>query len=168
MATQTSSLIGATIDGSASSATALFALGTVAFGTDGTKWEYVLATATFTTGELVLVSPNGTAKTCVTARMSTLTQGVDLGFCQGLLNRSEYGWIAKQGRKLYILTTATMSAGSPNGLGFTANSGRLAPATMCGVGNTAFGIWVTSNTPTGAGPNVTVATITWPRIAFKG
>lgn len=167
MATQTSSLIGATIDGSASSATALFALGTVAFGTDGTKWEYVLATATFVTGELVLISPNGTAKTLTTAKTTSLGHGVDIGFVQGQLNRSEYGWVAKQGRKIYILTTGTMTAGSPNGMGFSVNSGRLSQCTAVGVGNTAFGIWITSSTPDGAGPNVTVGTVTWPRIAYK-
>lgn len=164
MATQVSSLIGANLNTASSDATALFALGTVAIGTDGTRWEYVQATATFITGELVFISPNGTGKTLISSLFTLNADGYDIAACQGQINQGENGWVAKQGRKLYVLCTGTITlAGNAYGLGLGANSGRLIIGANAAVGETMFGIYLTSATPDPSGQVVTQATLTWPR-----
>lgn len=167
MAVQTSSLIGANLSGAASDATALFALGTVATGTGGSRWEYVQATATFITGELVLVNPNGTAKTLISSLFTANADGYDIAACQGQINQGEHGWVAKQGRGLYVLCTGTITAGNNTDVGLGANSGRLVVGALAGVGNTIFGIFITSSTPDTSGQVVTQATLTWPRQVVK-
>ena len=162
MATQTSSLIGANLNGSVSDTTAMFALGTVANGVDGTRWEYVLATATFITGELVLLNPSGSAFTLISSLFTART-AYDIAACQGQINRDQYGWVAKQGRNLYVLCTGTITSGNNTGVGLGVNSGRLVVGALAGVGNTIFGIFLTSSTPTSGGQNATQATLTWPR-----
>ena len=168
MATQISSVIGASLDGSQSNATALFALGSVANGTGGSRWEYVQATSTFITGELVLVNPYGTAKTLTLGLWTANADGYDIGFVQGLLNQGEHAWIAKQGRGLYVLCTGTITAGNNTGVGLASGqSGRLGTEPAAAVGGTMFGCFITSSTPTDSGTVVTQATITWPRLAQK-
>jgi hypothetical protein len=167
MANQTpvSSLIGANL--SATDSTALFALGTVCNTDDGARYEYVEATATFITGELVLVNPAGTAKTLISSLFTANADGYDIAACQGLLNQGEFGWVAKQGRNLYVLCTGTITAGNNTGVGLGANSGRLVVGALAGVGETIFGIFLTSSTPTTGGQNATQATLTWPRMVAK-
>ena len=163
MATQTSSLIGASLTGANSDATALFALGSVAEGTNGTRWEYVQATATFVTGEFVLLNAFGTAKTLLTALLTFSTpEGIDMAVCQGLINQGEHGWVAKQGRGLYVLCTGTLAVGAL--IGFGANSGRLIGQAGAAVGNTMLGVYLVSAAPDPSGQVVTLATITWPRV----
>ena len=166
MATQTSSLIGANLSSASSDATALFALGSVATGTGGSRWEYVQATSTFITGEIVLINPYGTAKTMITSKLTANTDGYDFGFCQGLINQGEHGWVAKQGRNLYVLCSGTITAGTDQGVGFGANSGRLILAPGAAVGHTMFGVVITSSTPDTGNQNATQATLTWPRVPF--
>ena len=167
MANQTpvSSLIGANL--SATDTTALFALGTVCNTDDGGRFEYVEATATQTTGKFVLLTPSGTAITLTTARLTGNTAGYDIAAVQGLVSQGEFAWVAKQGRNMFVLVTGTMTAGNPNQVGFAAAGSRLQALTALGVGATAFGIFLTSSTPTGAGPHVTLATLTWPSAAIK-
>lgn len=168
MATQNSSLIGANLSGAASDATALFALGTTATGTGNSLWEYVECTATFVTGEIVLVSPNGTAKTLISSLLTANAGGYDIGFSQGLLNQGEFGWIAKRGRGLYVLVTGgtTMTAGSDNGVALGANSGRLVPGTAAG--NTIYGVWLTQSISASGASTVATAVMQWPRILASG
>lgn len=161
MATQTSSLIGANLNGN-SDATALFALGSVSTGTGGSIWEYVEATSTFVTGELVMVNPYGTAKTLITSKLTANADGYDYAAVQGLVNQGEFAWVAKKGHGLYILVTGTHTAGSDNGVALGPNSGRLVHSTNCGVGNTMFGVFITSSVSGAA--SVTSATLTWPRV----
>jgi hypothetical protein len=163
MATQTSSLIGADLSGLGGS-TALFALGSVASGTGGSEWQYVEATATFVTGEIVLVNPTGTAKTLISSLLTAGTEGYDIGFVQSLVNQGEFGWVAKRGRGLYVLVTGTLTAGSDNGLALGANSGRLVAGTAGG--NTLFGVWLTTGISGGA--SAIQATMQWPRILASG
>lgn len=162
MAVQTSSLIGANLSGAASDATALFALGTVATGTEGSRWEYVEATSTFITGELVLVNPHGTAKTLISSILTANTDGYDLAAVQGLLNQGEFGWVAKQGRRLYVLVTGSHSA-ADNFVALGANSGRLIRGTAGSIGMTMLGVFLTTGISGGA--SAIQATLTWPRIA---
>jgi len=165
MANQTSSLIGADLSGLGGS-TALFALGTAAFGSAGSEWQYVEATATFITGEIVLVNPSGTAKTLISSLLTAGTEGYDIGFVQSLVNQGEFAWVAKRGRGLYVLVTGTMTAGSDNGVALGANSGRLVPGTAGG--NTLFGIWLTSSVSASGVNSVATAVMQWPRIVASG
>lgn len=160
MANQTavSSLIGANL--SSTGSTALFALGTVCNTDDGGVYEYVEATATFTTGQLVSLTPNGTALNFVTANCVLTQNGIDIGAFQGDISQGEFGWVAKKGRNLYVLCTGTIAAGALAGL--SAGGGRLQIATGVAVGHTLFGIYVTTSASTGTA-SVAVATLSWPR-----
>jgi len=160
MATINSSLIGANLN--ASDSTALFALGTVAVTTNGGRYQYVAATSTLVTGALVLINPAGTAEILLTAKLTANANGIDIGAAQAQINQSEFGWVAKQGQNLYILCTGTCTAASGNGFAFSANSGRLQNAPAVGVGQTALGIWLTTSAST-ATASVAVGTLTWPR-----
>jgi hypothetical protein len=163
MASQTSSLIGADLSGLGGS-TALFALGTPAFGSAGSEWQYVEATATFITGEIVLVNPTGTAKTLVSSLLTAGTEGYEIGFVQSLVNQGEFAWVARRGRGLYVLVTGTLTAGSDNGLALGANSGRLVAGTNGG--NSMFGIWLTQSIS--GGTSAVTAVMQWPRIVASG
>ena len=101
MANVVSSLIGVDLSG-VGGTTQVFALGTPALGSMNSEWAYVEATATFVTGEIVLI------------------------------NQGEFGWVAKRGKDLYVLVTGTLTAASDNGLALGANSGRLVPGTAGG------------------------------------
>lgn len=161
--TSTSSLLGANFNNSDS--TALFALGTLVEATNGQTVQYVEATSTLITGELVLINPAGTAKTLLTANLTANAEGYEIGAAQNIINQGEFGWVARNGRNLYVLATGTLTAGSEVGLGFSANSGRLESQPAVGVGQTAFGIYVTTSAST-ATASVAVATLTWPRPAL--
>jgi hypothetical protein len=132
--------------------------------TNGSRFEYVEASGTFTTGYMVMVTPGGTAWGYTTAMM---TQGLagqagqDMGWVQGLINRDEFGWVAKQGRDLYVLATGTLTAGSSVGLA-VASTGRLRNQPSGEANSTLFGVFITTSAST-ATASVAVATITWPR-----
>lgn len=157
-----SSLIGANL--SATGDTALFALGTVVSTDDGGRFEYVEATATLVTGEFVLINTAGTAKIVTSGQMTANASGYDFGAAQGPINQGEFGWVAKQGRNLFVLCSGTLTAGGQTDIGFGANSGRLVIGPNANVGMTMLGVFITSSTPTDSGEVVTLATFTWPRI----
>lgn len=159
MAVSTSSLIGANF--AATGTTQLYALGTRANGTDGSVWEYVQASGTFTTGQLVRLTPTGTAFNFITAYAVITADGIDIGFAQQTVSQGEYGWVAKQGRSMYVLCTGTCTAGGP--VGISAGGGRLENAPVVAVGHTLFGIYITTSASTGTA-SVGVATLTWPRV----
>lgn len=163
MATQTSSLIGANLGGTGDT-TQLFALGTRANGDQGSVWEYVEVTSTLVTGKIVTVGPNGTAKVMVTAFLTAYPTGIDLGFAQNTVNQGEFTWVAKNGRQLYVLCSASMTAGSDFIAGFGANSGRFVPSSAATVGATCLGVYFNSSVLTSdlAEGVVTVATLVWP------
>jgi hypothetical protein len=160
MATAVSSLIGANLN--TSDSTALFALGTVAETTDGGHFEYVEASATQITGAIVLITPTNTAFTFLTSKMSGVI-GYDIAVCQGLINEGEFGWVAKKGRNLYVLVTGTHTQGEDN-VGFgAASSGVLIHTPVAGL--TLFGVWVT--TFVSGGTQATKATLQWPRVVGR-
>jgi hypothetical protein len=162
MTTQTSSLLGVSLSGIGDT-TQLFALGTIANGTGGSNWEYVEATATFVTGEIVLINPTGTAKTLISSLLTAYTEGYDIGFCQNVINQGEFGWVAKHGRDLYVLVTGTLTAGSDNYLALGANSGRLVAGTAGG--NTMFGVFLTESVSASGVRSVAKAVLQWPRLS---
>ena len=166
MATQTSSLIGANLGGTGDT-TKLFALGTRAEGSQGSVWEYVEVTSTLVTGKVVTVGPNGTAKVMMTAFLTAYPTGIDLGFAQNTVNQGEFAWVAKNGRNLYILCSASLTAGRETLVGFGANSGRLVAGSAATAGATCLGVWINSSITEGdlAAGNVTVATLVWPHVS---
>ena len=82
MATQTSSLIGVDLTG-AGGTTQLFALGTMATGDQASIWQYVLVTSTLVTGTVVNINSAGTAKVMMTAMLTGVGTGVQLGWTGG-------------------------------------------------------------------------------------
>lgn len=160
MPTLTSSLIGVDLSG-VGGTTQLFALGTPASGTGNTEWCYVEATATFVTGEIVIVNPAGTAKTLISSLLTANADGYDVGFCQNVISQGEFGWVAKRGRDVYVLVTGTLTAASDNGLALGANSGRLVAGTAGG--NTMFGVVLTESVSASGVRSVSKAVLTWPR-----
>ena len=112
--TPTSSLIGANFGNT--DTTALFALGTLSEGTNGQTVQYVEATSTFITGEFVLINPAGTAKTLLTSLLTANAEGYEIGIAQGIISQGEFGWVARNGRNLYVLCTGTVTAGGEAGV----------------------------------------------------
>ena len=158
MAHVTSSTIGASL--SDSSSTKLFALGTRIQGTDDSWWEYVEATATFTTGHMVMVNAAGTALSLTTALLAAPSfNGLDIGWAQFTISQGEFAFVAKQGRNLYVLCTGTIAAGT--GVAHP-DAGKLIAMAAGQVGQTLAGIHITTSAST-ATASVAVATVTWPR-----
>lgn len=158
MAHVTSSTIGVSL--SDSSSTQLFALGTRIHGTDDTWWEYVEATSTFTTGQLVLVNAAGTARNFTTALLAAPgVVGLDIGVAQFTVSQGEFAFVAKQGHNLYVLCTGTIAAGTGVALGA---NGKLQAMAAAAAGGTLGGIHITTSAST-ATASVAVATVTWPR-----
>ena len=155
-----SSLIGANL--SSSDTTALFALGTTINTNDGGRFQYVAATSTLVTGELVLLNPTSTAFALTTAALTASANGINIGAAQNIINQGEFGWFATQGRNLYILCTGTCTAGAELGFGFSANSGRIQNALVVGVGATCLGLFITTSAST-ATASAAVGTLEWPR-----
>ena len=158
MATNVSSVLGASL--SSSDTTKLFALGTRIQGTDDTWWEYVEATSTFITGQLVIVNAAGTAMSLTTAKYAAPSfHGQDIGFAQFAVNQGEFAFVAKQGRNLYVLTTGTIAAGTGVALVL---DGKIGPMAAAAVGQTMAGIHITTSASTAAAYTA-IATVTWPR-----
>ena len=159
MATINSSLIGANL--ASSDSTALFALGTTVDTTDGGLYQYVQATSTLTTGAWCVISSVGSAYMGMTSRLTAGPEGGMFGWAQGLINQSEYGWVATRGRNLYIYCTGTCTAGSETGFAFT-TAGKIISQPAAGAGNTLLGLFITTSAST-ATASVAVGTLTWPR-----
>lgn len=157
MAVITSSTIGANLN--SSDATALFTLGTSINATGGSYFQYCQATATFTTGALVYISPAGTAIGATTALLASNTNGYDLGVVQYPINQGENGWIARKGSSLYVKCTGTLSAGQL--VAMAAAAGRVQDIGGAGVGQTLQGVWVT--TTISGGTQAAVCTLLWPK-----
>ena len=159
MAVNNSSVLGASL--SSSDTTKLFALGTRIQGTDDTWWEYVEATSTFVTGQLVLINAAGTAMGMTTALLAAPSvQGLDLGFAQFSVSQGEFAFVAKQGRNLYVLATGTIAAGTGVAAVFAGRIGAMAAAAA---GQTMAGIHITTSAST-ATASTAIATVTWPRM----
>mgnify|MGYP001608701935 CR=1 FL=1 len=171
MATQTSSLIGADLSGLGGT-TQLFALGTIAQGSAGSEWEYIEVTSTHVTGKIVVINQNGTGKVALPAMMTANGTQAQFGFVQNTVNQSEFAWVAKRGRGLYVLTSASLTLGGDSvlGLALSANSGRLIAQPAAAVGATMFGIFILSAVGTAdlAAGVPALASLLWPRNVLNG
>ena len=149
MAFVNSSMIG--VDYNNASSTALFATRTSSLGSDGSRWVYVIATGTLTTGQIVAVFPNGTAYALTTALLNGgdvagTTGYLDLAVAQTVIPQGQYGWAARDGMNLYVATTGTVTGGG--NVAFAPTAGAIWNQPAAGVGSSAFGIFVTTSAST--------------------
>ena len=131
MATSNSSMIGANLGGDSDGATALFAVGSKARGTDNTEWVYVQANVALTTGQLVTLTTTYTAQL---ANVTSAIEGRELAFAQGAFTAADFGWVARSGSPLYVKVSSVSTIGGL--LHIADNSGTLihgASGTMAGV-----------------------------------
>ena len=149
----TSSMIGA--DFGSTSTTALFALRTKAFGSEGSEWMYAHSNTAHTTGQLVGINSVGT---CINATTAVATSGTyDLGFIGSVAwTAGDYGWVCNRGLA-YVQCSGTCV---PNTQLYVAN-GPGALSTTAGSG-TLMGIELQVSSST-ASLVVTTAILTWPR-----
>ena len=158
MATNVSSVLGASL--TSSDTTQLFALGTRINTTDGSTWEYVEATSTLTTGELCVINAAGSALLWTTALLAAPSVvGMRVGAPQFVISQGEFGFVATQGRNLYVLCTGTIAAGTGVAL---AEDGVLGAMAANAAGLTLAGIHITTSAST-ATASVAIATLTYPR-----
>lgn len=163
MAFVNSSMIG--VDYNNASSTALFALGTSSLGNNGSRWVYVVATGTLTTGMCVSVFPAGTAYALTTALLNGgdvvgTTGNLDLAFVQTVIPQGQFGWAARDGIALYVATTGTVTAGG--NVAFAPTAGLIWNQPAAGVASSAFGIFVTTSASTATAATC-IATVQYPR-----
>ena len=157
MATPVSSLIGVNLNGSDS--TALFAPRTPSATTAGGYYEYCEFSATQTTGTFLLLTPDGTAYTLLTAKLAAGGAiGYDIGVVQNVVNQGEFGWVARKGAHLYVKITNTMTLGGS--FAYNAAGGRIQNVETAGVGQTGYGVWLTATVS--GGTQAVDATLLWP------
>jgi hypothetical protein len=158
MATQVGSLIGVNLSGSDS--TALFAGRTAVNGTGGSYFEYCEFTATQTTGAFVLITPDGTAMSVLTAKLAVGgAVGMDIGCVQNVVNQGEFGWVARKGANMYVKITNTMTLGTVQ-YGFSAAAGRIQNVETVAVGHTGQGVIIYATVS--GGTQAVLATLLWP------
>lgn len=164
MAFTTSSFLG--VDLANASATQMFTLGTKVFGSDDTEWEYVLASGSITTGQLVQVIGSGTAGVFLTSNLVNASLALDIGVAQFTISSASYGFVAKRGRNLYVRFQGSATGQSlVAGYAF-ATGGALSTSLAAAVGHTCAGIFLqNSANPASAGDCVVVQglTMVWPR-----
>ncbi len=149
MAFVNSSMIG--VDYNNASSTALFALRTSSLGSDGSRWVYVIATGTLTTGMICAVFPAGTAYALTTALLNGgdtagTTGFLDLAVVQANVPQGQYAWAARDGMNLYVATTGTVTGGS--NVSFAPTAGLIWSQPAAAVASSAFGIFVTTSAST--------------------
>ena len=163
MAVSNSSRIGANLGGSSDGATALFAVGSRARGTDSSEWIYVQANVALTTGQCVYLNTTFTAQL---ANVTNAITGNVLAFAQGAFSASDFGWVARRGTPIYVLISGVSTIGgmlsisaSDSGTLSAAVSTTSGPITISG---TLAGISVLTAAAT-ATAAVVSAFVTYPR-----
>lgn len=162
MAFVNSSTIG--VDFNNPSSTALFGLGSEVLGSGGSEWTYCVATGNLTTGQLVAIFSSGTAYALTTALLAGsdvagTTANLNLGVVQCSCIAGNFAWVARKGMGLYVSTSGTVP---PTNVAFSATAGAIVTAGLAAVGQTAFGIFITTSAST-AGLATAIATLQYPR-----
>lgn len=162
-----SSTIG--VDLNTTSATQLFALGTVVKGQGGSEWVYVEARTAVTAFKAVLINATFTCGMASVTEViqQTATHG-RIGWAQVAFAAGEFGWVPVNGHGLYIMTTGSNTL-SASGV----------PVCLCGSGvSTGMASMVATATGTlqgvtiiahGSGGQTATATaaqaiLSWPRV----
>lgn len=84
-------------------------VGTVTFGTDGTKYEYVYAMSTIAQYDAVAIVTSGNARPVSTA---IAVSAKKIGFAQVAITSAYYGWVARQGNNIRVNVAANCAAGA--------------------------------------------------------
>jgi len=152
------------------SATALFAVGTHAFGTNDSEWVYVQAQTTISAFSWVAF--NGTFSAGMASAADVATNGNNFGLAQVQISASSYGWIAIRGVALTGLFTGTGSLAQTSGELHLASSAGTTGVMMLGTvgtaSNTMVGVQLAataSSSATGLGngaSNVCTFNLYWP------
>lgn len=154
----TSGIVGAAFD--QTHATAQFAIGTTALGSDGTEYMYVLAGSAITQYYCVGIDENFSA-----AHLSNTTGAGahKVGFPQVAIASGEYGWVATRGSNINVKVRASCAADVA--LYTTASAGRL-DDTVGGSGLTIQGVVlvVAASASTSAANTVRECLATFPHL----
>ena len=102
------------VDLNTTSSTALFALGEMVEGSDGTIWEYVNASTSVSAYAIVAINASGTM---AMASVADAVAGRQLAVAQAAFAASEYGWVPIRGtgganNQMRVLCSSTMSGGN--------------------------------------------------------
>ena len=164
MPSVTSSMIGVDLHNPGS--TALFALNTVVNGTDGSQWQYCIATGTLTTGMFVQISDAGTANAVTTAIQNAATVPMLIGVAQYTVAQGQYAFMAMRGQNLYVACSGTIPQGVELGLA-PSSPGVLVTGAAAIAGSTMAGIFLEASAST-ATASIAQATLQWPRFPLVG
>lgn len=152
------------------SATALFAVGTHAFGNNDSEWVYVQAQTTISA--LSWVAFNGTFSAGMASGADVAVNGLSLGLANATISASSFGWIAIRGVALSALFTGTgslaatsgelhlASSAGPTGTVYLGTVG-TASCTLAGVSLAATASSSASGLGAG-GANVMLVNLYWP------
>lgn len=125
MAYATSGIVGTRLDEANDSA--LFTLGQVVQGTDGTEWMYCVASGAVTAYQAVGINEDYDTYGLTTALAA---QSDRVGFAQFAMSSGQYGFVAVKGSNIKVRTKASCAADSQ--LWTTASAGVLDDATAAG------------------------------------
>ena len=149
-----SSMLG--VDFNNAQATASYAAGTKALGSNDTVWVYCEFNGAATTGDCCTVTTAGTATRVVTSGGQDASQQL-IVFPQTAVTSGYYAWCVQHGRGVYVAVSATCNPSAA--LYVATSSGKLsttsASSTIAGVA-----LMAVSGTATTA---VTVANVVWPK-----
>ena len=123
----------------------MHALGANDHGNNASTWMFVYASGTIAQYSVVGILASGTAK----ALTSTIARGAapnNIGIAQIAFTAGDYGWVALEGSRLTVLTTAVCTAGAK--LFTTATAGRVSTTQATATDAQILGL--THNTTTGS------------------
>lgn len=101
----TSPIVGARL--TTTSTDAKFPVGTMADGSDGTRWIYVKATGAITAYDVVAIDENYEAAAVTSALAGA---GHRPGFAQNAFADDEYGWVALSGANISVRAASSCAA----------------------------------------------------------
>ena len=140
-------------------------VGTVVYGTDGSKWIYVQALSTIAQYDAVIILASASAaNTNVGAVPVTTTNALTsprIGFAQVAIASSKYGWVALEGNNLRVKTLIACQPAVP--LFTTATAGSL-DDTVVTAGHV-HGVVLRSSATSASAPTCTA---THPHIGIYG
>lgn len=155
------------------SATALFAVGTHALGSNDTEWVYVQAQTTISSLSWVAINPTFSAGMASAADVVSGLQNI-FGLANGQISASSYGWIAIRGNNLSALFTGTGSLAATSGEMHLASSAGPTGVVMLGTVGTASctlnmqSVYLAATASASAtglgtgGANVCLVNLVWP------
>ena len=161
-------------DFSNQSATALFALGTHALGSQNTEWVYVQAQTTISS--ISWVAFNATYSAGM-ASGGDANAGLPFGISNTVISASSYGWIAIRGNGMTGRFTGTGSLAQSSGQLQLASSagptGIMMVGTVGTASNTVAGVYLVATSSASAsasaglgidGSNVALFNLVWPNV----